>query len=74
MMTAATAYDLYKSRDLLAASDIPIFAVGLFVSFVSALVVIKLFLRFVSSHSFASFAWYRIAVGLVLLAGIRAWG
>ncbi len=68
---AASAYDLYKSRDILTTADIPIFAVGLVTAFVSALIVIRLFVRFVSSHNFRSFAWYRIAVGLLLLWGLR---
>jgi undecaprenyl-diphosphatase len=43
------------------------FAVGFIVSFVSAVVVVKAFLTFVSKHSFSVFAWYRIALGVVLL-------
>jgi undecaprenyl-diphosphatase len=45
----------------------PLFSVGFIVSFGSALVVIKAFLGYVSHRSFAPFAWYRIAVGIVLL-------
>jgi undecaprenyl-diphosphatase len=71
MMFAASGYDLYKSRDILARSDLPIFLVGLAVSFVSALVVIKVFLRFVSNHSFGPFAWYRLVVGTLLLMGVK---
>ena len=66
-LTAATLYDLYKSRGALALSDLPSFAIGFVVSFISALIVIKLFLRFVSRHSFVGFAWYRIAFGALLL-------
>ena len=71
MMFAASAYDLYKSRDILTSGDLPIFVVGLVTAFVSALIVIRVFVRFVSNHSFRSFAWYRIGVGLLLLWGIR---
>ena len=67
VLVAASALDLYKSRDILTTTDIPVFGVGLLVSFVSALVVIKVFLRFVSSNSFRPFAWYRLAVGAALL-------
>ena len=67
VMLAATTYDLAKSWSVLAATDIPMFAVGFIVSFVSAVVVVKAFLAYVSRHSFAVFAWYRIALGLVLL-------
>ena len=66
-MLAATTYDLLKSWSVLAATDIPMFAVGFIVSFVSAVVVVKAFLTFVSSHTFSVFAWYRIALGVVLL-------
>jgi undecaprenyl-diphosphatase len=68
VMFAASGYALLKHRDALSAADIPVFAIGFIVSFVSALVVVKAFLGFVSRHSFAPFAWYRIAVGAILLA------
>ena len=67
-MVAATGYDLFKSRDLLSASDFPIFAVGFIVSFLSAVVVVRAFLTFVSRHTFVPFAWYRIIFGGVRLA------
>ena len=66
-MIAATLYKLFKARLLLGAEDLPVFAIGFATAFVSALVVIRVFLRFVSRHSFAAFAWYRIAFGVVLL-------
>ena len=71
VMVAATCYDLLKSRDALTLADAPAFTVGFVVAFVSALVVVKAFLGFVSRHSFAAFAWYRIALGLVLLLLLR---
>jgi undecaprenyl-diphosphatase len=67
VMLAATTYDLAKSWSVLAVTDIPMFAVGFMVSFISAIIVVKAFLAYVSGHSFAVFAWYRIALGLVLL-------
>jgi undecaprenyl-diphosphatase len=67
VMFAATLYDLLKSWSVLAMSDIPLFAVGFIVSFVSALVVVKAFLSYVSGHSFSVFAWYRIGFGAILL-------
>ncbi len=70
VMLAATVFDLWKSRHGLVSGDAPIFAVGFGVAFASALVVVHAFLRFVSSHSFRPFAWYRIVFGLVLLAFI----
>jgi undecaprenyl-diphosphatase len=60
-------YDLLKSWSVLAATDIPMFAVGFVVSFLSAVVVVKVFLAYVSRHSFRVFAWYRIVFGAVLL-------
>jgi undecaprenyl-diphosphatase len=68
VMLAATSYDLLKSWSSLAPSDAPMFAVGFLVSFVSAAVVVRAFLTYVSAHSFAVFAWYRIVLGAVLLA------
>jgi undecaprenyl-diphosphatase len=67
VMLAATLYDLLKSWSVLAATDIPMFAVGFVVSFLSAVVVVKVFLAYVSRHSFRVFAWYRIVFGAVLL-------
>jgi undecaprenyl-diphosphatase len=67
VMLAATSYELLKSWSSLAPTDIPMFAVGFIVSFVSALVVVRVFLTYVSRHSFAVFAWYRIAFGVLLL-------
>lgn len=68
VMAAATVYDLWSSRGALSSADAPAFVVGTVTAFVSALVVVRLFLRYVARHSFAGFAWYRIAFGAVLLA------
>lgn len=66
-MLAATTYDLLKSWSVLTAADVPMFAVGFIVSFVSAVIVVKAFLSYVSNHTFSVFAWYRIVLGIVLL-------
>jgi undecaprenyl-diphosphatase len=71
VMFAATGYELLKSLDVLSVDQVPLFVIGFVTSFVSALVVVKAFLGFVSKHSFAPFAWYRIAFGLLLLAVYR---
>jgi undecaprenyl-diphosphatase len=63
----ATLYSLYKERALLAVSDVPLFAVGLATSFVSAFLCVRWLLRYVATHDFRAFAWYRIAFGLVIL-------
>jgi undecaprenyl-diphosphatase len=67
VMFAATSYDLLKSWSTLVPADAPVFAVGFIVSFVSALVVVRAFLSYVSGHGFGVFAWYRIAFGILLL-------
>jgi undecaprenyl-diphosphatase len=67
-MFGATAVKLWEARDLLTVADAPAFAVGGVVSFLSALLVIRALLRFVSRHDFRGFAWYRIAFGLVIIA------
>jgi undecaprenyl-diphosphatase len=67
-MFGATGVKLWEARDFLSVGDIPIFAVGGIVSFLSALLVIRALLRFVSRHDFRGFAWYRIAFGLLILA------
>ena len=66
-MFAATSYDLLKNLHYLTIDDLPIFVVGFFVSFFSALFVIKAFLGFVTRHTFDSFAIYRIIFGAVIL-------
>jgi undecaprenyl-diphosphatase len=67
-MTAATAYQVYKERALFVADDIGMFAVGFVAAFISAFFCVRWLLRYVSSHDFVAFAWYRIAFGLVILA------
>ena len=71
VMLAATLYDLLKSLDALTTADAPAFAVGFVVSFLTALVVVKGFLAYVSRHSFTAFAWYRIVFGALLLLFAR---
>lgn len=68
VMLAATLFDLFQSRHDLVPGDATLFAVGFATAFLSALVVVRAFLRFVSSHSFRAFAWYRIIFGLALVA------
>ena len=66
-MFAATLYELYKSRDLLQIEDGGLFAAGFLSAFVTALVVVKLFLGYVSRHDFTIFAYYRIVLGALVL-------
>ena len=66
-LVGAGAYSLYKERALLSLADVPLFAVGLVFAFVSAWLCVRWLLRFIASHSFVGFAWYRIAFGLIVL-------
>jgi undecaprenyl-diphosphatase len=67
-LVGAGAYSLYKERALLSMADLPLFGVGLLFSFLSAWVCVRWLLRYISSHTFVPFAWYRIAFGLLVLA------
>ena len=76
-LLAATVYSLYKARSLLSVADLPLFGVGTFAAFVSAFLCVRWLLRYISSHDFTVFAWYRIAFGLVILvtaySGMVTW-
>jgi undecaprenyl-diphosphatase len=63
----ATIYSLYKERALLSAADLPMFGLGAFAAFVSAFLCVRWLLRFISTHDFTAFAWYRIVFGLLVL-------
>ena len=67
-LVAAGMYDLYKHRALFDARDIDMFAVGFAISFVSAFACIRWLLRFIATHDFTLFAWYRIGFGFIVLA------
>ena len=76
-LIGAGAYSLFKERALLSWADLPLFLVGLVFSFLSAWVCVRWLLRFVSTHSFNAFAYYRIGFGLLVLAtgwsGLVVW-
>ena len=76
-LIGAGVYDTWKYRALLSAADLPLFGVGLAFAFVSALACVHWLLRYVSSHDFIPFVWYRIAFGLIVLAtawtGVVSW-
>jgi undecaprenyl-diphosphatase len=67
VMLAATGLELWENRRQLSGSDAGVLAIGFVVAFLSALVVVRWLVRFVSRRSFDVFAWYRIAFGLALL-------
>lgn len=76
-LIGAGVYSLYKERALLSMADVPLFAVGLIFSFISAWLCVRWLLRFISSNSFVPFAWYRIVFGIIVLVtaytGIVDW-
>lgn len=73
-LIAAGGYSLLKQRHALHLGDLPVFAVGLVFAFFSALVCIRWLIRYVSTHDFTLFAWYRIVFGgVVLLTAYTGW-
>ncbi|BEP43515.1 undecaprenyl-diphosphate phosphatase [Variovorax sp. 375MFSha3.1] len=70
-LIGAGLYSIYKERAALSMADVPLFAVGLVFSFISAWLCVRWLLKYISSHSFIPFAWYRIAFGILVLA--TAW-
>ena len=67
-LISAGGYSLWKERHALSAGDAPMFAVGFIVSFLAAWACVRWLLRYVATHNFVPFAWYRIAFGIVVLA------
>ena len=76
-LIGAGVYSLYKERALLSMADVPLFAVGLILSFISAWLCVRWLLRFISTNSFVPFAWYRIVFGIIVLVtaytGVVSW-
>ncbi|UGQ45925.1 undecaprenyl-diphosphate phosphatase [Massilia endophytica] len=76
-LLAATFYSLYKERALLSAADLPMFGVGTVAAFLSAFLCVRWLLRYIATHDFTVFAWYRIVFGLVVIAsaysGLVTW-
>jgi undecaprenyl-diphosphatase len=66
-LVAAGGYSLWKERALLSAADLPQFAVGFIVSFLAAWACVRWLLRYVATHTFVPFAWYRIVFGVIVL-------
>jgi undecaprenyl-diphosphatase len=67
-LLAATGYELYEARHELSWAGAGPLAFSAVVAFISALLSIRFLLRFISRHSFAGFAWYRIIFGGIILA------
>lgn len=70
-LMGAGAYSLYKERALLSIADVPLFLVGVVFSFISAWLCVRWLLRYISTHSFTPFAYYRIVFGVIVL--VTAW-
>ncbi len=64
----AAAYDIYKNFDQINHDTLILLLIGLVTSFITALLVVKSFLRYIKKHDFSIFGWYRIVVGLIMLA------
>jgi undecaprenyl-diphosphatase len=67
-LLGATVFSLYKERALLSAADLPLFTIGTVAAFASAFLCVRWLLRYIASHDFTIFAWYRIVFGLVVIA------
>ncbi|MGZ5199814.1 MAG: undecaprenyl-diphosphate phosphatase [Telluria sp.] len=67
-LLAATFYSVVKERAALSSADIPLFGIGGIAAFVSAFLCVRWLLRYISSHDFTAFAWYRIVFGVVVIA------
>ena len=71
VMVAATGYDLFKSRALLGAADVPSFAVGLVIAFLAAWVAVRSFVALLGRHTLRPFAWYRILIAPLVYLLVR---
>jgi undecaprenyl-diphosphatase len=76
-LLGATIYSLYKAREDLSWADLPSFGLGTVAAFISAFFCVRWLLRFISTHNFNAFAWYRIAFGIMILltaySGVIVW-
>ena len=73
-MVGAFAFDLFKNRNVLSSADLPIIAIGFVAAFVTALVVVRYLLDYVSRNGYALFGWWRLVVGIVGLMALFVWG
>ncbi|MGI4839406.1 MAG: undecaprenyl-diphosphate phosphatase [Janthinobacterium lividum] len=66
-MVGAAVYSGFKFRHLFRAEDLPVFVIGFIVAFIFAMIAVRALLKFIANHSYAVFAWYRIAFGILIL-------
>jgi undecaprenyl-diphosphatase len=69
-MVGAFAYDFYKSRADMTTDHLGIIAIGFVVSFITAIIVVRMFLNYVTSRGFTLFAWWRVIVGTLGLVAL----
>jgi undecaprenyl-diphosphatase len=76
-LIAAGGYDFLKHRALFHVQDLGMFGVGMVAAFVSAFLCVRWLLRYIATHDFSMFAWYRIAFGAIVLltaySGLVQW-
>lgn len=65
-MLAATAFDLYKNPPMLNQQEIIVWVLGFVMAFITAILGIKFFLRYIQKNNFVIFGWYRIIAGLII--------
>jgi undecaprenyl-diphosphatase len=76
-LVAAGAYDFWRNRAIFDSGDVGTFSVGSAAAFVSAFLCVRWLLRYIATHDFRPFAWYRIAFGVAVFvtayAGVVNW-
>jgi undecaprenyl-diphosphatase len=73
-MVGAFAFDLFKNRNVLTTADLPIIAIGFVAAFITALIVVRYLLDYVSRNGYSLFGWWRLVVGIVGLVALIIWG
>jgi len=66
-MAAASGLDIIKSNASFSAYEWQLLAIGFISAFLTALIAIRAFLRYIEKHSFSSFGWYRIVIGILII-------
>src|SRR5450830_1900587 len=66
-MLGATVYSVVKEREALSMADFPLFGLGFVSAFIAAFLCVRWLLRYISTHDFTIFAWYRIVFGILVL-------
>lgn len=73
-MFGATVYSLYKARDKLRVEDAGVYTISSVFAFIAALFAVRWLLRYIATHDFRAFAWYRIVFGgVIVLTAAMGW-